>query len=274
MFGRLAVVLAASLVLSGAIAGQPADLPPRDVFLRETADAIGRSQALWHRYAYRERRTELHLNPFGRMGTGVIEVFEVWPASNPKLTRRRLIERDGVPVPKQELDRQDAEYLARTTQAGSDSVNAGGRRRDEDLLAKRRAEMIVDDVANTLRFDLARREFHDGRPAIVVTFAPRPGAKPITREGQFTRAFRGEIRIDEASHEVTDVHATAIDDISYGGFIAKVYKGTEAVLERREIAQGVWMPTRVTLRGDIRALFRKARMDHVVEWSDYRLIPE
>ena len=50
--------------------GQPADLPPREPFFTEARAALSRSQELWHRYAYRERRTELHLNPFGRMGTG------------------------------------------------------------------------------------------------------------------------------------------------------------------------------------------------------------
>ena len=83
--------------------GQPADLPPREPFLTETREALSRSQELWHRYAYRERRTELHLNPFGRMGTGGTRVSEVRPSSNPQLTYRRVIERDGVPVGKHEL---------------------------------------------------------------------------------------------------------------------------------------------------------------------------
>ena len=42
--------------------------------------------------------------------------------------------------------------------------------------------------------------------------------------------------------------------------------------ERREIEPGVWMPTRLTLRGDVRAIFRKALIDYVVEWFDYRRV--
>jgi hypothetical protein len=33
------------------------------------------------------------------------------------------------------------------------------------------------------------------------------------------------------------------------------------------------MPTRLTLTGDVRALFRKAKIDHVIEWFDYRTTP-
>jgi hypothetical protein len=246
--------------------GQHADLPPREPFLTEARAALSRSQELWHRYAYRERRTELHLNPFGRMGTGGTRVLEVRPSPNPQLTYRRVIERDGVPVPKHELDRQDAEHRARIARID----RAAEQPTEEELLARQRARMVVDDVVKTLQFEITRREVRNGRPLIVVTFAPNPAARPTTREGHLAKVFTGSVWIDEALREVTDMRAVAIDDVSFGAFIAKVYKGTEAVVERREVEPGVWMPTRLALSGDIRALFRKASIDHVIEWSEYR----
>jgi hypothetical protein len=42
-------------------------------------------------------------------------------------------------------------------------------------------------------------------------------------------------------------------------------------MSRREIAPGVWMPTGVTFTGEGRALlFRRMKIDYVVEWFDYR----
>lgn len=273
MPARLAALMLASIVLAGA--GQAPDLPPGDAFLREVREALSRSQESWHRYAYKERRTDLHLNPFGRMGTGDTKVFEVRPSPNPRLTYRRMIEVNGVAVPAPELARQDAEYAARVRRiSGRDTGDSNERRRNEDLLARRRAQMIVADVEGTLHFEMARREFRDGRPAIVVSFAARPGARPVTREGQLVKVFRGHIWVDEASREVTDVRAVAIDDVAFGGFIAKVYEGMESTVERHEIEPGVWMPTRLTLRGDVRAIFRRARIDHVVEWFNYRAAPQ
>ena len=175
-----------------------------------------------------------------------------------------MIERDGVPVPKHELDRQDADYRARIARI----ERAAEQPTHEELLARQRARMVVDDVLRTLQFEIARREVRSGRPHIVVTFAPNPAARPTTREGRLAKVFKGSVWIDEALREVTDMRAVAIDDVSFGGFIAKVYKGTEAVVERREVEPGVWMPTRLALSGDIRALFRKANIDHVIEWTD------
>ena len=263
---RSAVSVVVSMWIAASGAAQPGDLPQRDAFFREVREALERSQAVWHRYAYTERRTELHMNPFGRMGTGGTRVTEVRPHANPQLTYRRVIERNGVPVPKHELDRQDAEYRARMARVQRDAADA----EHDDRLARTRAQLILDDVIATLQFELDRRELRHDKPVIVVSFAAKPNARPRTREGRLARVFAGSVWIDEVSREVIDVRAVAKDDVSFGGFIAKIYAGTEAVVERREIETRVWMPTRVTLTGDVRALFRKTRIAHVIEWYDYR----
>ncbi len=254
--------------------GQTADLPNRDSFLREVREAVSRSQQVWHRYAYKERRTELHTNPFGRLGTGDTIVTEVRPAPDPRLTYRRVLERNGVALPKAELDRQDAAYRSRIARlAREDDSSDAGRTLRDDQLARRRAQMMFDDVVNTLQFDVVRREFLGGKPVIVVVFEAKPNARPATREGRLARVFTGSLWFDEASRELTHLNAVATDDVSFGGFVAKVYKGTKAFVERDQIEPGVWMPTKLTLTGEFRALFRRARIDHTVEWFDYRMIP-
>ena len=219
----------------------------------------------------------MHVNPFGRMGTGETRVLEIRPSPNPQLTYKRVIERNGVPVPKHELDRQDADYRARVAQVQRRAVEGdadGAKRPDhEELLARRRAQLVINDVLNTLQFELVRRDMRNGRPAIVVSFVPRPDARPMTRQGRIARVFKGHAWVDEASREVTSVEAVAIDDVSFGGFIAKLYEGTRALLRRDQIDPGIWMPTRVHLSGDVRALFRKTKIDYVVEWFDYQKLP-
>jgi hypothetical protein len=271
---RRAALVAACALFSAHAASQDLALPPRDSFLRETREALTRSQELWHRYSYKERRTELHMNPFGRMGTGGTRVTEVRPSADPRLTYRRVVERGGVPVSRFELDRQDAEYRERVADVKRQGASADdddrNHRDEDDRLAQRRAQMVVDDVVKTMQFDLVRRELRDGKPAIVISFAGRPDGRPTTREGRLAKAFAGNLFVDEATREVTYLEGVARYDVSFGGFIAKVYQGTKAVVVREEVEPGVWMPTRLTLTGDIRALFRKAKIDHVVEWFEYR----
>ncbi len=252
-------------------------LPDRATFLREVRENLGRAQEMAHQFAYKERRTDMHMNPFGRMGTGDRRVSEVYPASIPQLTFRRVVQRNGLPVSAEDLAAQEQEYREKVADvrrrlAREDDDDREERERDE-LLAQRRAQRMIDDVVAALDFDIARREVRDGVRTIVISFSGRPDAKPLTREGRVAKVFRGHAWVDEAAREVIHVEAVATDDVSFGGFIAKLYEGTHATLERDEIAPGVWLPTRIKLEGEARALFRKTKIDYLIEWFDYQRLP-
>ena len=54
--------------------------PNQQQFFEATRANLERSQARQGGYAYRERRRELHTNPFGRLGSGTgTEEFQVTP---------------------------------------------------------------------------------------------------------------------------------------------------------------------------------------------------
>ena len=108
--------------------GVAAPVPLVDVaFLDEVrarlADAFRRDDD----YAYRERRTEINTNPFGRVGTGDVELYEVYPSPTPGLTYRRRLTEHGVALSDAALVRQDREYQARA--AGRSPSPCRGHRR-------------------------------------------------------------------------------------------------------------------------------------------------
>ena len=120
------------------------------------------------------------------------------------------------------------------------------------------------------------RTTRDGVSAIVVTFTPKPNARPTTRQGRTAQKFAGTIWVDEAALEVMRVEAKSTDDITYGGgFVARLDQGTTATLTRRRVGGDVWMPTELTLAGNGRAvLFRKLVVDYAIQWFDYRRLPQ
>jgi hypothetical protein len=238
-------VAAAGLIAT--VGAQERPLPNQQQFFDATRVNLERSQARQSSYAYRERRRELHTNPFGRLGSGTgTEEFEVTPLPDGGV-ERKLVARDGAPV-------QDA---------------ATTRSRPRTRTSKR---SVVEDTANALVLAIDHREHLDGRDVIVVTFGPKPGAEPETREGKLARLFRGRIFVDEADAEVLRAEATAIDDITYGlGVVARLNKGASVTLVRERVDAGTWLPTSIRLSGEGRAmLFRKLRVDHVIEWFEYR----
>jgi hypothetical protein len=229
------------------LAAAQAPLPAEEPFFAAVRDNMKRANREQYRYAYRERRTELHTNPFGRLGTGDVVVYDVTPGPEPSVTFRKLLEKNGKPV----LD---------------------SRPEREERKVRREGPSTVDDTVATLQFAIDRRESLNGRNAIVVRFEPRRDGKPQTREGKLAKAFRGFIWVDEAAQEVVRVEATAIDDLSYGlGFVARLNKGSTVTLIRERIDDHIWLPTSIKFKGNGRALLvRKLNIDFAVEWFNYR----
>lgn len=255
--------------------------PPPDfeTLYKTTRENLARAQRVVHLYAFRERRTDVHTNPFGRIGTGGTRLFEVYPSANPQLTYRRLIERSGTPVSAGDLAAQDRDYRARVAdiqRRSAGRTDEERRRREEDQArARRRGQTMIEDVVDTLQFKVEGRAVHSGVQALVITFAPRANARPRTREGRIAQKFAGTVWVHEAAFEVMRVEAKAIDDLSFGlGFIARLGEGTTATVVRRPVDGDVWMPTELRLTGRGRAaLVRRLVIDYVVEWFDYRRLP-
>ena len=239
-------------------------------------------------YAYRARRTELNTNPFGRLGTGDVKLYEVYPSPTRGLTYRRLVATNGEPTSAADRAQQDRDYHERTTdirrrlaEETAERLQATPEQRAEAEVgrverlerSRERARRQIDDVINAMQFNVERRDVFEGRPSIVVTFGPRPGADPQTRRGDLARKFAGTAWIDEAEREVRYVEATSVDSISIGlGLVARIRDGAAATLRREKVADGVWMLTSVTLTGSGRAVLflRGLSIDYSVEWFDYR----
>ena len=225
-------------------------LPSEEPFYDAVRDNMARANREQIRYGYKERRTDIHTNPFGRLGTGDVLLYDVTPGPSPSVTFRRLLTKNGQPVPNSKPEKQERKVRTEGPSA-------------------------VDDTVAALQFSIDRREIAHGRDVIIVRFEPRPNAKPQTREGKMARMFNGLIWVDEAAREVTKVEATAVDDLSYGfGLLAKVRKGSVVTLTRERIDEHVWLPTSVKFKADGRALFaiRKLNIDFAVEWFDYRRV--
>ena len=270
-------VLVVATVAVGAAPGQDSrPLPVPDTLYRAVRENLMRAENVAHLYAFKERRTDVHTNPFGKIGTGGTRVMEVYPSSVRRLTYRRVTERNGVPLTAAELAEQDRQYRTRVAEVQREiaALSADERERDaaDGARARQRRQRRVEDVVDALRFNLEGRTVYAGVPALVISFTPNPEAKPVTREGRTAVSFQGKVWIDEAASEVMRVEATSIDAITFGlGLVARVGKGAQATMTRRPVAGNLWMPTQVTLSGRGRAaVVRTLALDFVVDWFDYR----
>jgi hypothetical protein len=264
--------------MTGALApvGAQDPLPDPDALFARVRENLARAERVAHRFSYKERRTDIHTNPFGKIGTGGTSLFEVYPSATRRFTYRRLLARNEVPVSADQLSEQDRRYRIQVAEAQEeiDALNTDERRQREEELARRRSERIEDIVA-ALRFTIQRRSVYEGVQAVVISFTPNPNGKPTTRQGRIAQKFAGTVWVDEAAGEVMRIEATSLDDLSFGfGVIARLGRGTRAEVTRRPVEAGVWMPVELRLSGRGRAaLVRRLVVDFRIEWFDYRRLP-
>ena len=263
---------------SSTATAQERPLPAPEAFFRAVRENMARAERVTHLFTYKERRTDIHTNPFGKLGTDGTSLFEVYPSPARRLTYRRLIERNGKPVPEQELSEQDNDYRERASRVmRENALDTADRQVVEKQSegARQRRQRAIEDVIDTLQFQIKDRTTYHGATAILIAFSPRPTARPSTRQGRMAQKFSGTIWVDEASSEVMRVEAKSMDAITYGGIVARLGEGTTATLTRRPIADRVWMPTELTLAGRGRAvLFRTLVVDYAIEWFDYRRLSQ
>lgn len=246
-----------------------------EAFYVAVRENLARSQSATIGFSYKERRTNIHTNPFGKLGTDGVELAHVYPSANQRLTYRRLLERDGVSLSTQELAQQDRDYLAKVAEIRRLEEHEDTRRHrsEEEAASRRRAHEMIEDVVAALQFTITGKSLYEGRPAVVVAFVGRPVYHPKTREGTIAQKFQGTVWVDPDVNEVMHIEAKTTDDMSFGlGIVARLSKGTTGSLTRRPIERDLWMPTAARLSGSGRALLflRKFALDFAIDWFDYQ----
>lgn len=251
-------------------------LPDAERFLREVRKHLQSDELRLSVYTYIEKRREVRVSPLGKVTTGPLRVFEVYPSADPEQPYKRLISVDGVPLGAAELEAQDREWRAAQEQRARRRAREGASERQqrerERADATRREQAAIEDLVRLYEIHLVRRETMDGHSTIVVSFAPRPDVRPRTDQGKILKKARGRAWISETDHEIVRVEAETIEDITVGlGLIARLHKGSKAIFVRRKVDGEAWLPAEYRFVGTGRTLlFRTFKVEAVTEYSDYR----
>jgi hypothetical protein len=119
---------------------------------------------------------------------------------------------------------------------------------------KDRAELI-DATRSAFLYTFVDCESRGDRILSKYRMEPNPAYKPTSRATAIFAKVRGYAWIDEAASQLARVDVEVTDDISIGGFLAKVYKGSHFMQERYEMAPGLWLPSYSQYDFDGRRLF-------------------
>lgn len=136
---------------------------------------------------------------------------------------------------------------------------------------KERADLI-DATRSAFLYSFTGREPRGDSMLVKYRMEPNPAYKPNSRMTAMFMKVRGYLWIDEQSAQLARVEVEVTEDISLGGFLAKIYKGSRLLQERYEMAPGIWMPTYAQYDFDGRRLFMSFGIHERTFYSQYRRI--
>jgi hypothetical protein len=135
-------------------------------------------------------------------------------------------------------------------------------------------KMEDSSVLRAADFQLVGRETINGRPAIVLTFKPKPDYKGggDGLEKYLLQNSKGKVWVDENDYQMAKIEIEVTDSISLAlGLLAKVQPGSRAFFEWRKFNEEVWLPYRSDFTAKIRILLVKGEhIREIHEYSDYK----
>lgn len=273
--------VAAFAWLVGAGAGLCADeavssLPDTRAFLEEVRRNLTSDDLLLDQYTFTETFREARLDSKGGIKKSKIEVYEVYPSLQPGKMYRRLVARNGSPLSESELADQDrkqeAKADAKERRLAAEDEAARARRLARREETKRKERAVIDEVFRMDDIAVVGRESIEGRPTIVIAFAPRPGYRPATQGGKVIQKLAGKAWIDEADRQLVRLEAKLLDSLGVGpAGLARLQKGATAYFQRRKVNGEIWLPTEARFTGAAKALVLfGARLDIHSTYGDYK----
>lgn len=131
---------------------------------------------------------------------------------------------------------------------------------------------ILDATRSGFLYTFVLRELREDRRLAKYRLEPNPAHKPTSRATSIFSKVRGFAWIDEESGHIARAEVEVTEDISFGLFLGKIYKGSHFMQERYEFAPGVWLASFFEYDFDGRKFFLPFSMHQRTFYSNYRRI--
>jgi hypothetical protein len=155
------------------------------------------------------------------------------------------------------------------------AVRDGRAQRDAyEKIAKKQRERseLIDATRTAFLYTFIAREQRRERMLQKYRLVPNPAYHATSRATAIFAKVRGYVWIDEDAAQLARAEIEVTDDISIGGFLAKIYKGSHVMQERYEMAPGLWFATYTQYDFDGRRLFVSFGIHERTFYSQYRRI--
>ncbi|HNY40339.1 MAG TPA: hypothetical protein PKJ41_08085 [Bryobacteraceae bacterium] len=223
----------------------------RETLVRDAVDNYFRSARLMQQFAV-IRQTERR----DFQNNGDLKTRDHWTQRIDFIDGVRVgwtIERDGKPVSEEERMRS----YASARQAAAEWKAKPPAERKKQLEKAEKETDYLREFPNALAFTALPDEVVNGRMAMVWSFNPKPGYKAKTMGGRIYEGVTGRIWLDREERQLVRLDAEVTKEVTIGGFLAKIEKGTRFELTQTRMESGCWLPSHQLVNYGARILMVK-----------------
>jgi hypothetical protein len=176
-----------------------------------------------------------------------------------------LLAREGVP-----LDSDEVEDEIERRDEFAEEVRKRRERPEEDYPEDENTVVFNQEFVDRYEFSLVGEDVVAGEPVWVLYFEPREGDLPVRRRiDHALNKSTGRIWVSRQDFGLARVEFEMQESVRFWGGILGTLRSTVGQIDFDRVEEGVWLPSTLDIRFDLRILFSNIRRRIIREWSDY-----
>lgn len=237
--------------------------------IRKSADNDIQNDLKQRDYTYTQRSEAHYLDGQGQVKKVESETDEVMVLYGEQVERK--VAKDDKPLSDKDAAKEEKKLQQLIDKRKSESEEKRQKRLAKEAKDREESRQFVTEIADAYNFAFRGREEVDGHNAYVIDCEPRPGYRPHLKDAKYLSKFRARVWIDPAEFQVVKMDAEAIDNVSWGLFLARIQKGAHLVLEQTRVNDEVWLPkhVQISFKGRM-ALLVGVHMEIDMTYQDYK----
>jgi hypothetical protein len=168
---------------------------------------------------------------------------------------QKLLAVNGKPLSKKESAEETEKERREVAKRRAESQDERRERIAKYEKDRTRDHNMMNELAKAFNFTMAGKGRMAGFNVYILNAVPRPGYKPPNMDCQVLTGMQGKLWIDQKTYQWVKVTAQVIHPVSIEGFLAQVEPRTRFELEKRPVANGIWLPSHFSMRSNAKVLF-------------------
>jgi hypothetical protein len=237
--------------------------------IRKTAENDMENDKRQRDYTYIQREEHHRLDGKGQTKSTETKTSEILEIYGEQV--ERLIAKDDKPLSEKDAKKEEEKIQKLIDKRKNESEEDRNKREKKEEKEREQDRQFVREVADAYNFTFVGIESLTGRDNYVIDAEPRPGYEPHLKEAKILPKFRFRAWIDKDESQWKKLDVLCLDTVSFGLFLARIHKGSRAIIEQTRINNEVWLPQRINVKIDVRlALLKDFNVEDDITYRDYK----